>query len=108
MLRLGRYIFKRAETPAELEQVLNSPLVFPTPEVAANVHRYRVLTPDLATYLAPMSLDTPARLDLVVLEYPDPRGPWGIRGVAEMPLARLCSVTTCAVSAERTPSAGCP
>lgn len=29
-----------------LEAVLNSPLVFPTPEIAAKVHRYRVLTPD--------------------------------------------------------------
>ncbi len=28
-----------------LESVLKSPLVFPTPEVAANVHRYRILTP---------------------------------------------------------------
>jgi len=31
---------------AVLEAVLKSPLVFPTPEIAANVHRYRVLTPE--------------------------------------------------------------
>jgi spermidine/putrescine transport system substrate-binding protein len=29
-----------------LESVLKSPLVYPTPEVAANVHRYRILTPE--------------------------------------------------------------
>lgn len=29
-----------------LDKVLGSPLVYPTPEIAANVHRYRVLTPD--------------------------------------------------------------
>ncbi|MGE5227019.1 MAG: spermidine/putrescine ABC transporter substrate-binding protein [Planctomycetaceae bacterium] len=31
---------------AILDKVLSSPLVYPTPEVAAKVHRYRVLTPD--------------------------------------------------------------
>jgi spermidine/putrescine transport system substrate-binding protein len=31
---------------AILEAVANSPYVFPTPEIAGNVHRYRVLTPD--------------------------------------------------------------
>jgi spermidine/putrescine transport system substrate-binding protein len=29
-----------------LDKVLGSPLVYPTPEIAAQVHRYRVLTPD--------------------------------------------------------------
>lgn len=43
-----------------------------------------VLTPDLATYLVPTSLDVPPRMDLVVLEIPDPRGPWGARGLGEV------------------------
>jgi spermidine/putrescine transport system substrate-binding protein len=31
---------------AILDKVLSSPLVYPTPELAAQVHRYPVLTPD--------------------------------------------------------------
>ena len=44
-----------------------------------------VLTPDLSTYLVPGILDIPDRIQSVILEYPDPRGPWGARGMGEMP-----------------------
>jgi CO/xanthine dehydrogenase Mo-binding subunit len=44
----------------------------------------RVLTPDLATYLVPTSADVPPKMDLIVLEIPDPRGPWGARGLGEV------------------------
>ena len=45
----------------------------------------RVLNPRLSTYLIPGILDIPERVDSVVLELADPRGPWGARGMAEMP-----------------------
>jgi CO/xanthine dehydrogenase Mo-binding subunit len=45
----------------------------------------RVLTPYLSSYLIPTVLDVPRHVQSVILEYPDPRGPWGIRGMAEMP-----------------------
>jgi len=44
-----------------------------------------VLTPYLSNYLIPTVLDVPDRVQSVILEYPDPIGPWGARGMAEMP-----------------------
>ena len=44
----------------------------------------RILTPDLTTYLVPLSMDMPEQMDIRVLEFADPRGPWGARGVGEM------------------------
>lgn len=44
-----------------------------------------VQTPHLSTYLIPTVLDIPDRVHSLILEYPDPRGPWGARGMAEMP-----------------------
>ena len=43
-------------------------------------------TRTLSTYLIPTVLDVPDRVQSVLLEYPDPRGPWGARGMGEMPL----------------------
>ncbi|MBC8098410.1 MAG: xanthine dehydrogenase family protein [Armatimonadetes bacterium] len=46
----------------------------------------KILNPYLSTYLIPTVLDVPDEIKSVILEYPDPIGPWGARGVAEMPL----------------------
>lgn len=46
----------------------------------------KVLTPYFSNYLIPGVLDIPEHLDSVILELADPRGPWGARGMAEMPL----------------------
>ncbi len=46
----------------------------------------RVLTPNFSTYLIPTALDLPGEMDIKVLEFADPRGPWGARGVGEMPV----------------------
>ena len=48
-----------------------------------------VQTPHLSTYLIPTVLDIPDRVHSLILEYPDPRGPWGARGMAEMPFLPL-------------------
>lgn len=45
-----------------------------------------ILTDRLSTYLIPTALDVPGRVDSIIVERPDPRGPWGARGVGEMPL----------------------
>ncbi|HLJ81802.1 MAG TPA: xanthine dehydrogenase family protein molybdopterin-binding subunit, partial [Ktedonobacterales bacterium] len=45
-----------------------------------------VLTPYFSTYLLPTVLDMPTEIVPVVLELADPNGPFGARGVAEMPL----------------------
>jgi CO/xanthine dehydrogenase Mo-binding subunit len=45
----------------------------------------QVLTSTFSTYLIPTVLDIPDVVESVILEYPDPIGPWGARGMAEMP-----------------------
>jgi CO/xanthine dehydrogenase Mo-binding subunit len=50
------------------------------------VREGRVLTDRLSTYLIPTVLDVPDRVESVIVERPDPRGPWGARGMGEMPV----------------------
>jgi len=45
-----------------------------------------VLSSRLSTYLMPGIMDIPAQVESVLVEHPDPLGPWGVRGMAEMPL----------------------
>jgi CO/xanthine dehydrogenase Mo-binding subunit len=45
----------------------------------------RVRTGHLSTYLIPTVLDVPDRVQSLILEVPDPIGPWGARGMGEMP-----------------------
>lgn len=45
-----------------------------------------ILNPRFSGYLIPGILDIPDEVDSVILEYADPRGPFGVRGMAEMPL----------------------
>jgi CO/xanthine dehydrogenase Mo-binding subunit len=56
-----------------------------------------VLTSRLSTYLIPGVLDIPERVDPVIVEYPDPRGPYGVRGMAEMPYLPLAPALVAAV-----------
>lgn len=48
-----------------------------------------VLTPWLSTYLIPSVDDIPDQMKSVILEYADPLGPYGARGMAEMPFLPL-------------------
>ena len=57
----------------------------------------KILNPYLSTYLIPTSLDVPPRVKSVVLENPDPIGPWGVRGMAEMPLLPLAPAIAAAI-----------
>jgi CO/xanthine dehydrogenase Mo-binding subunit len=45
----------------------------------------RVLTDQFSTYLIPTVLDIPEKVESVLVEVPDPNGPWGARGVGELP-----------------------
>ena len=56
-----------------------------------------VKTPHLSTYLIPTVLDVPDRVKTVILEYPDPIGPWGARGMGEMPFIPLAPAIIAAV-----------
>ncbi len=55
------------------------------------------LTRQLSTYLIPTVLDVPDRVKSVILEYPDPIGPFGARGMAEMPYLPLAPAIISAV-----------
>lgn len=57
----------------------------------------KILNPYLSTYLIPTILDIPEDVKSVVLEYPDPIGPWGARGMAEMPMLPLAPAVAAAV-----------
>ncbi|MDX9865056.1 MAG: xanthine dehydrogenase family protein molybdopterin-binding subunit [Anaerolineaceae bacterium] len=54
----------------------------------------QVLTKKLSTYLIPTVLDIPDKMESVVLEIPDPLGPWGARGMSEMPFLPFAAAVT--------------
>lgn len=56
-----------------------------------------VVTNQLSTYLIPTVLDIPERVDSVILETGDAQGPWGARGMAEMPFIPLAPAVIAAV-----------
>jgi CO/xanthine dehydrogenase Mo-binding subunit len=57
----------------------------------------RIINPYLSTYLIPTVLDVPTEVKSVILECADPLGPWGIRGMAEMPMLTLAPAIAAAV-----------
>ena len=57
----------------------------------------RVLTDKLSTYLIPTVLDIPDRLDAIIVETPDPNGPFGARGMGEMPYLPAAAAVAAAV-----------
>ncbi len=59
----------------------------------------RVKTSQFSTYLIPTALDIPEKIESIVMEYPDPRGPWGARGVGEMPFIPFAPAVASAVHA---------
>jgi CO/xanthine dehydrogenase Mo-binding subunit len=56
-----------------------------------------VVTPHLSNYLIPTVLDVPENVDSLILENADPRGPFGVRGMAEMPFLPLAPAVVAAV-----------
>lgn len=57
----------------------------------------RIRNPYLSTYLIPTVLDIPIEVKSVILEYADPIGPFGARGMAEMPYIPLAPAIAAAV-----------
>jgi CO/xanthine dehydrogenase Mo-binding subunit len=56
-----------------------------------------ILNPYLSQYLIPGIKDIPVIVDSVIMEIPDPIGPWGARGMAEMPFITLAPAVIAAV-----------
>lgn len=57
----------------------------------------QTLTRNLSTYLIPTVLDIPDHVESIILEYPDPIGPWGARGMGEMPFMPFAPAVVSAV-----------
>src|SRR5262249_49160528 len=57
----------------------------------------KIRTPYFSSYLIPTVLDVPEEVKSVILEYPDPIGPGGARGMAEMPFLPLAPAIAAAV-----------
>ncbi|MBN1451996.1 MAG: xanthine dehydrogenase family protein [Anaerolineales bacterium] len=56
-----------------------------------------VLTDQLSTYLIPTIWDIPEKVESVILEVPDPIGPWGAHGVGELPFLPTAAAIAAAV-----------
>jgi CO/xanthine dehydrogenase Mo-binding subunit len=57
----------------------------------------RILTPNFSTYLLPTALDVPLEIYPVIVETPDPNGPFGARGMSEMPLVPFAAAVAAAI-----------
>jgi CO/xanthine dehydrogenase Mo-binding subunit len=57
----------------------------------------RVLTDRLSTYLIPTVLDVPDAFEALIVEVPDPHGPFGARGMGEMPYLPAAAAVASAV-----------
>jgi len=57
----------------------------------------KILTPYLSTYLLPTVLDMPPEIVPIIMELADANGPFGARGVAEMPLVPLLPAIAAAI-----------
>lgn len=58
-----------------------------------------VKTNQLSSYLIPTVQDIPDEINTILIEHPDPRGPWGARGVGEMPYIPLVPAISAAIHA---------
>ncbi|HND48757.1 MAG TPA: molybdopterin-dependent oxidoreductase, partial [Anaerolineales bacterium] len=57
----------------------------------------RVLTDQFSTYLLPTIWDIPEKVESVLVEIPDPNGPWGARGVGELPYLPVAAAIAAAI-----------
>jgi len=57
----------------------------------------KVLTPHFSSYLLPTARDMPTDIVPLILELADPNGPFGARGVAEMPLVPFAPAVAAAI-----------
>ncbi len=57
----------------------------------------RVLSDQLSVYLIPTVWDIPEKVESVVVEVPDPNGPWGARGLGELPYLAVAPAIAAAI-----------
>jgi len=57
----------------------------------------KVLADQLSTYLLSTILDIPESVQSVIVEVPEPNGPWGARGLGEIPFLPLVPAIAAAI-----------
>ena len=57
----------------------------------------RVLTDQFSTYLLPTIWDIPEKVESVLVEVADPNGPWGARGMGELPYLPVAPAIAAAI-----------
>jgi CO/xanthine dehydrogenase Mo-binding subunit len=57
----------------------------------------KVMTDQFSTYLIPTIWDIPEKVDSVIVEVPDPNGPWGARGMGELPYLPVAPAIAAAI-----------
>jgi len=57
----------------------------------------KILTPHFSTYLLPTTLDMPTEIIPVIIELADAEGPYGARGMSEMPLVPFAPAVAAAI-----------
>ena len=92
---VGRAI-NRQQVEGQIEGCLAQALGYALTE-NLKVRDGQILTPYFSTYLLPTALDMPTEIVPVILELADPNGPYGARGVAEMPLVPFAPAVAAAI-----------
>ena len=92
---VGRAI-NRQQVEGQIEGCLAQALGYALTE-NFKVRDGKVLTPHLSTYLLPTALDMPTEIVPVIMELADPHGPYGARGMAEMPLVPFAPAVAAAI-----------
>lgn len=108
-IETGHVYVKRILSADDVGKAINPDLVIGQIEGAVvQAHGYavledykhkdgRVLTDQLSTYLIPTVWDIPEKVESVLVEIPDPNGPWGARGVGELPFLPVAPVIAAAI-----------
>jgi CO/xanthine dehydrogenase Mo-binding subunit len=93
---VGRAI-NRQQVEGQIEGCLAQALGYALLE-NLQVREGHILTPHFSSYLLPTTLDMPDEIIPVILEEADPNGPYGARGMAEMPLVPLAAAIANAIA----------
>ncbi|MGI9616948.1 MAG: xanthine dehydrogenase family protein molybdopterin-binding subunit [Acidimicrobiales bacterium] len=108
-LDTGHIVVDRVVSAHDVGRAINRDLVVGQVEGAiAQAHGYtlserlvvtdgRIRNPRLSTYLIPGIGDVPTTVQSEILEFADPQGPWGARGMAEMPMMTYAPAVTAAL-----------
>jgi len=92
---VGRAI-NRQQVEAQIEGCIAQAIGYALTE-DFRIKNGRIQTPHFSNYLLPTALDVPAQIHSVIMETPDPQGPFGARGMSEMPLVPFGAAVAAAI-----------